>query len=364
MSEEQQSGQEKSQEASPKKLEQARKKGEIPRSTDAQAMLAYIGFALAVGMGGAWSVVLLGEVLMAFLDRPQELVELAVEGAGPDIAGEILMEVGLGVAPVLVLPAVLILLFLIARRGIVLAPTKLMPKWSKISPVSNAKQKYGPQGLFEFLKSAIKLIAVGVVLGFVVWAEFDYLPGYARIEARHLILLLEKQLWDLLIGVMIVWLVISLIDTSYQRQSHLKRMRMTYQEMKDENKQTEGDPYFRAARRERAREIANNRMLHDVPTADVVIVNPTHYAIALKWSRAHSTVPVCVAKGKDEIARMIRLRAEQAGVPIHEDPPTARSLHAMVAIGQPIEQDHYKAVAAAIIFADKMRAKVREREGG
>ena len=138
---------------------------------------------------------------------------------------------------------------------------------------------------------------------------------------------------------------------------------MTHQELKDENKQSEGDPHMRASRRDRGREIASNRMLHDVPNADVVIVNPTHYAVALKWSRAENAVPVCVAKGADELARRIRVRAEQAGVPIHSDPPTARSIHAMVEVGQMIHPDHYKAVAAAIVFADRMRARQRARAG-
>ena len=107
---------------------------------------------------------------------------------------------------------------------------------------------------------------------------------------------------------------------------------------------------MRASRRDRGREIASNRMLHDVPKADVVIVNPSHYAVALKWSRGDGTVPVCVAKGVDEVARRIRVRADQAGVPVHSDPPTARSLHALVEVGHAIAPEHYKAVAAAIVL--------------
>ena len=175
--------------------------------------------------------------------------------------------------------------------------------------------------------------------------------------------LLEAQFWNIAIGIIVLAFLVAALDVIWQRHSHLKKMRMTHQELKDESKQSEGDPHMRSSRRERAREIASNRMLHDVPTADVVITNPTHYAVALKWSRATETVPVCVAKGEDELARRIRLRAEQAGVPIHEDPPTARSLCALVDVGQMIHPDHYKAVAAAIVFADKMRANRRERSG-
>ncbi|NCM97925.1 MAG: flagellar biosynthesis protein FlhB, partial [Rhodobacterales bacterium] len=132
-------------------------------------------------------------------------------------------------------------------------------------------------------------------------------------------------------------------------------------EMMDENKDSEGDPHTKAARRQRGYDIATNRMLEDVPQADVIVVNPTHYAVALKWDRAARRAPVCVAKGVDEIAARIRERAAAAGVPIHRDPPTARALHASVEIGQEIRPDQYRAVAAAIRFAEAMRKRARQR---
>ncbi|MEM0990201.1 MAG: flagellar type III secretion system protein FlhB [Pseudomonadota bacterium] len=363
MSEQEQSSQEKFQDASPRKLERARQKGEMPRSQDMQAFAAFVGLAVALLVSGTWASLILGETMMAFLAHPEELVRLGTTGAGQAITGDVLLRIGTGLSPLLLTPAVLILIWLISQRAIVLAPEKLLPKISRISLIQNAKQKYGPQGLFEFIKSAVKLVAVGAVLGIAVAGEIDRLPGYVRIEARHLVLLLESQLWQILTGILIVWLAIALIDAAWQRHSHLKRMRMTHQEIKDEAKQSEGDPHFRQTRRERAREIANNRMLHDVQKADVVIVNPTHFAVALKWSRVERTVPICVAKGEDEIARRIRIRAEQSGVPIHQDAPTARSIHALVEVGTPILPEHYKAVAASIVFADQMRAKARERDG-
>jgi flagellar biosynthetic protein FlhB len=136
---------------------------------------------------------------------------------------------------------------------------------------------------------------------------------------------------------------------------------MSHQELKEEGKQAEGDPHIRAQRRERARQIANNRMMLAVPEADVVIANPTHYAVALKWRRQDGLAPVCLAKGVDEVALAIRSRAEEAGVPVRTDPPTARSIHGLVDIGQEIRAEHFKAVAAAIIFADEMRQKAKEK---
>ena len=155
-------------------------------------------------------------------------------------------------------------------------------------------------------------------------------------------------------------LAIGGLDYGWQRLSHTRRNRMSRQEVLDEHKSTEGDPHMKQQRRQRGMEIAMNQMLADVPKADVVIVNPTHYAVALAWDRAAGGAPVCVAKGVDEIAARIREAAARAGVPLHSDPPTARTLHASVEIGARIHPDHYRAVAAAIRFADTLRKKAKQ----
>jgi flagellar biosynthetic protein FlhB len=134
---------------------------------------------------------------------------------------------------------------------------------------------------------------------------------------------------------------------------------MSREEMKREQKESEGDPHLNARRRERARELADGRMLSRVDEASVVVTNPTHYAVALAWERARGGAPVCVAKGADEVAARIRERAEAAGVPLHPDPPTARALFAAVPLGAEIRPEHYRAVAAAILFAEEMRARRR-----
>ena len=151
------------------------------------------------------------------------------------------------------------------------------------------------------------------------------------------------------------------VDLVWQRFDHARKLRMSFQEMREETKQSEGDPHMKAQRRSRAEAIATNRMLLDVPKADVVIVNPTHYAVALKWARTKGSAPVCVAKGEGEVALRIREIAATAGVPVHSDPPTARALHATVEIGREIAPEHYRAVAAAIRFADRMRKAARAR---
>ncbi|MEO1601820.1 MAG: EscU/YscU/HrcU family type III secretion system export apparatus switch protein, partial [Pseudomonadota bacterium] len=173
--------------------------------------------------------------------------------------------------------------------------------------------------------------------------------------------LLALQFEAILIGLLIVSAVIAFLDFAWQRFEFEKRNRMTHQELKEEAKQTEGDPHLKAERRERAKAAANQQMLLDVPKADVVIANPVHYAVALRWDKSKDAAPRCLAKGVDEMALRIREIAEREGVPVHEDPPTARSVHALVEIGQEVKPEHYRAVAAAILFADEIRAKARGR---
>jgi flagellar biosynthetic protein FlhB len=176
--------------------------------------------------------------------------------------------------------------------------------------------------------------------------------------------LLADKLWVVLKGVLVIVAIIAAVDFFWQRFDHNRKLRMTYQELKDESKQSEGDPHMKAQRRQRAQEIAQNQMLLAVPKADVLIVNPTHYTVALKWDRAPGKAPVCLAKGVDEIAARIREIARREGIPVHEDPPTARSIHALVEVGRQIPPDQYRAVAAAILFADQMRRKARRSGGG
>jgi flagellar biosynthetic protein FlhB len=172
---------------------------------------------------------------------------------------------------------------------------------------------------------------------------------------------MARLVLEFLFIVLLIQLAIGAVDFLWQNHHHRQKLRMSRKEMMDEFKESEGDPHLKSARRQRAQEVATNRMLTDVATADVVVVNPTHYAVALKWDRTKGGAPLCVAKGVDEVARKIRERAAENGVPIHSDPPTARAIHATVEIGQEIRVEHYRAIAAAIRFADTMRKKARRR---
>jgi flagellar biosynthetic protein FlhB len=356
-------GQEKSFDPTPRKLEQAREKGDIAVSADLHVAASYIGLAVALLIGGGWAAGAFGNALIPFLGQVDQLQGRILGPGGLMLSAGLVGAAMLAAAPLFLLPALGSLTSLIAQRGIVFAPSRIEPKLSKISPISNAKQKFGPTGLFEFAKSATKMAVIGAA-GFWWMAEnTPRLIGLARAPGRALGPELGDALLSLLTLICVIAMAIGAVDYLWQQFDHARKLRMSLQEIKDESKETEGDPHTKQARRKRAEEIATNRMLMDVPKADVVIVNPTHYAVALKWSRGKGAAPRCVAKGVDEVAARIRAKAAESGVPIHRDAPTARSLHASVEIGREIRPEHYRAVAAAIRFADQMRRRAREQAG-
>lgn len=348
---------EKSHDPTARKLEEARRKGQVPRSQDMTAAAATGGFLLAATAFGPWSVDRMGTALAQVLDRSDVLAA----GGGGIMAGALPVALATALAPWLGLPALAAISAILAQRAFTVTGENLMPQLSRISPLSQAREKFGPAGLFEFTKGAVKLVLIGAVLTWFLRVQAERVLGLVRLDAGPIAAELGRLLVGFLTVVLAVSVAIAAADWLWQRYDHLRRNRMSLQDLRDETKESEGDPWLRSERRRRGMDIATNRMLSDVPKADVVIVNPTHYAVALTWSRAPGSAPVCVAKGVDAVAARIREAAAGAGVPIHRDPPTARALHATVDIGHPIRPDDYRAVAAAIRFAERMRAEARAR---
>jgi flagellar biosynthetic protein FlhB len=349
-------------EPSQKKLDDARSRGDVARSADLTAAAASAGLLIAALVFGRAALPGFGEAAQAFLERAGRS---GFASAGGSLAlGRWLALIVLPLAPFFVLPGLAAALALIGQRAIVFSGEKLRPQLSRLDPVRNAGHKFGRAGLAEFAKSTVKFALVGVLLG---WFLIGRLPqalqtmalGEAQVSALTL-----RFLTDFLLLATAVSLALGALDYLWQRAEHLRRNRMTRQEVMEEFRDSEGDPQLKGARRQRAQEIAMNRMLADVPKADVVVVNPTHYAVALKWSRAGGRAPVCVAKGADAVAARIREAASVAGVPIRSDPPTARALYAAVEVGSEIAPEHYAPVAAAIRYAERMRRRARARRGG
>jgi len=343
----------------PRKLEEARRQGQIVRSSDLTTAVGYGGFLLAAAVVAPWAADALGRLMQVLLGQAHEIAPRLLAPGGRALAAGLMRPPVLAVGAAVLVPAALVLVVLFAQRGILFTLSNLTPKLSRIAPLSNARQKFGAQGLFQFAKSAVKLSVVSGLLALYLSARADRILVSLYAEPGQILLALGRLTFDFLAVVVLMAAMIGAVDWLWEWAQHQLRNRMTRQELVDETKTSEGDPHMKQQRRSRAQAIAMNQMLADVPKADVVVVNPTHYAVALRWARAGGGVPVCVAKGVDETARRIREVAAEAGVPVFSDPPTARSLHAMVEIGAPIRPDHFRAVAAAIRFADLMRAKAR-----
>jgi flagellar biosynthesis protein FlhB len=357
--------QERSLEPTAHKLEQARRRGEVLQSRDVTTFGLYVGLLVALAGFAGTMALDLGAALLAFIDQPDQLLALRTPGALIGLVAGVGIDVLAGIAPLLLLPALGVVLALIAQQAFVFAGERLHPKWTRLSIVANARQRFGPTGLVEFAKTLLKLLAVTAVLVLVVWSSLDQSLVLARSDARALAPSLLEMTERMMLPLLALTGVIAAADCVWQRFDYLKRQRMTREELKEEQKHTEVDPHLKQSRRERALAIATNRMLRDVPTADVVITNPIHYAVALRWDRARvGSAPHCVAKGADEIALRIRQIAQEHWVITVEDRPLARSLYDLVEIGEEIRIEHYRAVAAALNYASRQRAKRTQVLGG
>ncbi|MEM0930116.1 MAG: flagellar type III secretion system protein FlhB [Pseudomonadota bacterium] len=342
-------------EASPQRRQKARGKGDVPVSTEANTAAAYLGFLIAMLIVAPF-VTSLVLSLRGYLLRPEAAGLALIEG---DLAAETLQQATFFVLPLVALPAAAVIASLFAQQGIVIAPSRIAPDIKKISPIDGAGKKFGPQGLTEFAKSAGKMILYSIIGGIILWREATGMLQSAGAQAGSLANLLLREIVVMFGVALLIQAVFALIDIPLIRAQREGRIKMSAQEAKDEAKENEGDQDIKQRRRMRAEKIAMSRMMDDTKSADVLITNPTHYAVALKWERSGDHLPICVAKGTDDVAFRLREVAREAGVPIKEDPPCARSLYATVDLGAPIKPEHFAAVAAAIRFADRMRLKRR-----
>ncbi|MFN6976602.1 MAG: flagellar biosynthesis protein FlhB [Gemmobacter sp.] len=362
MNSEQDDSQDKPHEPTERRLDEARRKGDVPRSPDLAMAFGTAGFLIAAGVFGAAiadGAGRAGQVLLAEADR---LAPLASRGAKATLGGY-LVAVGGAIAVLFALPFALTLAAIFLQGPLVASPERIAPKLSRISPVTGFGNKFGKAALVAFAKNTVKMVAVAATLGMFLAGRAPDVIAAVSLDARVSMGMMMRLLLEFVAIVLAIQAAIGALDLFWQRHHHRSKLRMSHRDLREELRQSEGDPQLRATRRQRAVAIATNRMLSDVDRADVVIVNPTHYAVALRWDRLRPQAPICVAKGVDAVAMRIRQRAEAAGVPLRHDPPAARALHAAVEIGEEIRPDHYRAVAAAIRFAEAMRRRARERGG-
>lgn len=348
-------GQEKTFDASETKIRKSREKGDTPQSTEANTFMLYVSLVVVILLFGTAVTKQLFTSLSMMLSRPDMIGEMALQDQDGGPFKDILSSIVFAVSPVFLIPVLFIFASLIVQRSIVVAPDKILPKLSRISPISNAKQKYGMNGMVEFLKRLAKMSFIAAIAGMFFYQAFFKLTALSGMPKHYILIEMKDEALLLTLYMIIATGLITLVDLPYAQFSYLKKLRMTFQEVRDEAKESEGDPHMKRARRARAEAITKSSMLRDVASANVIIVNPTHYSVALKWDRESGEVPVCVAKGVDEMAMRIRERADMHDIPIFSDPPCARSIFALVDVGEGIRYEHYAAVAAAIHFADKAK---------
>lgn len=345
--------QERTERATPKRLREARQRGQVARSRElntALVLLAGAGTLLAAGGGmGAASAELMRRGLAlqgADLRDPQAVVEAFISFLG---------EGFLAVAPLLAVLVVAAVAAPLAVGGWVFSPQAVAFKAEKLNPVKGLKRIFSVQGLMELGKALVKFLVVTAVAVAALWWEAGDILGLARMalepalaEAAHLFLVT----FLLLAGSL---LLVAAVDVPFQIWNHARQLRMTRQELKDELKETEGRPEVRGRIRQIQRQMAQQRMMAEVPKADVVVTNPTHYAVALRYEEGRRTAPVVVAKGTDLVAQRIRLVAQGAGVPVVELPALARALHATTDLGREIPAALYVAVAHVLAWVYQVR---------
>ena len=338
-----------------RKLDEARRKGDVAISGEVRhaAMLAAI--AAAVGGLGSLALARLATLSIGLWGGAGEL-SLSPAGAH-HLAGDVLAAWGRSIGPLLaaLLAAPVVALLLQGRPG--LAWSRVSPRWSRLSPAAGLKRLFGTSSLVEFGKTLAKLAGVTSAVFLAVSRQAP--PFAALVGADPLVLatVAGKLVFQAVKAAAILVAALALVDFAYQHRAFFKRMQMSDQELKDEHKQNEGDPNLKARRRAIGQQRARRRMLAAVPTASVVITNPTHYAVALKYDHGAMAAPVVVAKGMDKVALRIREAASKAGVPVVESPPLARALHASVEIDRPISVEHYAAVAEIVGYVMRLASR-------
>ena len=350
----------KTEEPTQKRLEEARSRGQVATSREINTWLILVSGTLMVALILPGMMTGLRLALLPFVETPHLLsLDLGNAMALVEIT---LIRVFSALFLALLLFFIAALLGPILQNGIVFSPKVLEINFNKFNPVEGAKRLGSMRQLSEFPKGIIKLALVASVGLVAILSAFVGLDTVPMLELPDFLAVLHDVILRLLIAVVAVLIVIAILDLVFQRQQHQKKMRMTRQEVKEEFKQSEGDPTAKQRLRQVRQERARARMIQMVPEADVVVTNPTHFAVALKYRPDEMAAPKLVAKGADLIAQKIREVAEEHGIAIVENPPLARALYASVDLDAEVPAEHYQAVAQVISYVWSIEGRMMPKE--
>ena len=339
---------EKTEKATPKRRDEARKKGQVARSADLNSAIVLLASLMALS---AFAPNLLTTLQAAMRDafaliQTPEVVDHRGLGAVTFAQAK---AVGLATAPVILTCVVAGVLANVAQVGGKPRASSITPDPKRLNPISGAKNLLSPNGIFEGAKSLVKMAAVGIVAALALLPKLDEYAAMVGMPPQQLMVELASTIFTIAQRAAMAYLLIGAIDYVWQRYRNEKSMKMDKQSVKDEHKQNDLPAEVKGAMRRRQIQAARARMMADIPQADVVVTNPTHYAVALRYD-PEKAAPEVVAKGVDLVAKKIREIAREAGVPVVPDPPLARSLHASVEVGQLIPEEMFQAVAQLLAF--------------
>jgi flagellar biosynthetic protein FlhB len=339
-----------------KKLEEAFKKGDVAKSQEVNTWFLLAGGTLAIFMFGGYSAGQLAEIFRNVLAGAHLT---GAEGFSYVRLGSNLMwQILIVVSPLIGILMLAALAGNYVQHGFIWTTDQLLPKLSRISLTSGAKRLFSKQAVLQLIKGLAKMAIVGIVIFSVAYPERDRVMVLVSGDVTQLMPLTLTLMLRLLVGVCAVMAVIAGLDWLWTRHTWYEKHRMTLHEIREEHKESEGDPTIKAKLRQIRRMRMRKRMMTEVPKATVVITNPTHYAIALKYESGMNA-PRCVAKGMDALALRIRALAEEHRVPIVENPLLARALHKSIEIDEEVPAEHYKAVAEVIGYVMRLRRSVR-----
>jgi flagellar biosynthetic protein FlhB len=349
-----QDGSERTEDPTEKRIDEAYKRGDVPKSQEVNTWFVMAGATLALALFAPGSTEALMLAMRGVLANAGQLP------ADGSVLRGIVLALSLAVAGALALPLLILsvsALFgnLIQHRS-VFSLEGITPKLSRVSPAAGFKRLFSKQSIALFVKGLVKLGIVGAVLSAVVWPERERLAQLAAGDFAAIGSVFSAMLMKVLLATVIVLAFVALADYLWQRHEWLQRQRMSVRDIREEFKQSEGDPQIKGRIRQIRMERARRRMMAEVPKATVVITNPTHYAVALRYEKG-MPAPRCLAKGVDALALRIRSVAEEAGVPVIENPPLARALFAAVEVDREIPLEHYKAVAELIGFVWRRKGR-------
>lgn len=349
--------QEKTEPATPKKRQEARKKGQVAKSMELPGALILLFSFLAFLMFGSF---LKERFFLLFTSAFHDymVMDLTISNV-TSMFSRLGWESLLMLSPIFLISVIVATLGNYLQIGFLLTGEPLMMKFSKINPLEGAKRLFSLRSVIEMLKSLLKMSVVGVFVFTTLWSEKNALLALSHVPLANILGYVSKITISLGLKIGIILVVLAFFDYLFQRFEFEKSLRMSKQDIKDEYKKSEGDPLVKGKIKERQRKLALQRMMQEVPKADVIITNPTHYAVALQYEAGKMEAPKVLAKGTDFIALKIKEIAKEHGIVTMENRPLARALYDQVEIGEAIPADLFQAVAEVLAYVYKMKGKDR-----